>query len=67
MAELKQAREIYEFAKQAFDEATERAQTMGLDHPDSNHGMLNATREYNRALRRYNDALKSFSQFVLRG
>lgn len=65
-AEVTQARETYEFAKRAFDEATQRAHTMGLDHPDGAHGLLNATRYYNHALSQYTEALKKFSQFVLR-
>jgi len=66
LSEVQQARETYELAKRAFDEATQRAHSIGLDHADSAHGLLNATKAYNHALRHYTEALKKFSQLVLR-
>jgi len=61
---LADARQRYEQAKKKFDNALEVAHDVGKNM-DGLHAVLSATKEYNRFLADYNEALHRFWKFVL--
>jgi hypothetical protein len=66
-AELKAASEGYNRAKLQFEEARDLADSQGLAHPESTHALSSAARDYGDALVGYSEAMKRFTDFILRG
>jgi hypothetical protein len=62
---LLQAKAEYEASKRSFELATINSIDLGPNHPDGTTAVTQATKNNNRALRRYRLALKRFNRFVL--
>ncbi|MFN7997557.1 MAG: hypothetical protein U0Q18_28320 [Bryobacteraceae bacterium] len=64
--ELEIARERYEEAKIEFARLSGISLELGLRHSDGSHAMAQAVKHLSWATREYSEAVKRFSDFILR-
>ena len=66
-SEMIYAREVYEFARLKFEEASQQARELGLSTSDGTHALHVAARQYQYFLRQYSKAVKRLAWFMRTG